>query len=136
MPRRRIIGFCMLIRRAVVDRVGNCDERFGKYGYEDDDYCWRAMLAGYQVCIARDAFVHHVGGQGSPGGPDDYDEMLPAAWASFRDKWELPEMMEPKTYGGLISVYNLLRPFDVAKDHIPLPDPSSVADLITRKPAP
>jgi GT2 family glycosyltransferase len=134
VSRRRIIGFCMLIRRAVVDRVGNCDGRFGKYGYEDDDYCWRALLAGYQVGIARDVFIHHVGGQGSPGGADDYDEMLPVAWAEFRDKWALPETMDPDGYWTLISTYGLHRTFDPERDYIPLPNPSSVADLITRTP--
>jgi spore maturation protein CgeB len=135
LGRRRIIGFCMLIRRAVVDRVGNCDGRFGKYGYEDDDYCWRALLAGYQVCVARDVFIHHVGGQGSPKGADDYEEMLPAAWVAFRDKWELPSTLEPRAYWELIRTYGLLRAFDVEKDHIPLPDPASLAELITRTPS-
>ncbi len=136
LDRRRIIGFCMLIRRAVVDRVGNCDGRFGKYGYEDDDYCWRALLAGYQVAIARDVFVHHVGGQGSPKGSDDYDEMLPAAWVSYRDKWGLPDTLTPDTYWQIISTYGLLRAFDREQDYIPLPHPSSVSELITRRPSP
>ena len=30
--------------------------------FEDDDYCKRVKLAGYHICIAEDAFVHHYGG--------------------------------------------------------------------------
>lgn len=130
----RIIGFCMLIRGSVVDRVGNCDGRFGTYGFEDDDYCWRAALAGFQVCIARDVFVHHIGNQGSAKGAEDYAKVVPAAWAVFKEKWMLPPSLDMEQYSWLRSAYTLLRPFDADRDYIPLPDPSAVRPLITRSP--
>ncbi|MBT3267498.1 glycosyltransferase [Candidatus Poribacteria bacterium] len=131
----RLIGFCMLIRRSVVDRVGNCDGRFGTYGFEDDDYCWRAVLAGYQVCIAKDVFVHHVGNQGSAKGAEDYVKIIPTAWLEFRDKWELPETLDMQEYFLLISKYRLMRAFDRDRDYIELPDPAAVAHLTTRTPS-
>jgi GT2 family glycosyltransferase len=131
----RLIGFCMLIRRSVVDRVGNCDGRFGTYGFEDDDYCWRAVLAGFQVCIARDVFVHHVGNQGSAKGAEDYVKIIPAAWVAFRDKWGLPETLDMEQYFRLIGTYRLMRAFDPERDHIPLPDASAVAHITTRTPS-
>ena len=41
------MGFCLLIRRTVIDRIGVLDERFGIGCFEDDDYCLRAIQAGY-----------------------------------------------------------------------------------------
>ena len=43
----RLVGFCLLIRREVIDAIGLLDERFGLGCFEDDDYCLRAMQAGY-----------------------------------------------------------------------------------------
>src|SRR5262249_30764996 len=58
----RLVGFCLLIKRSVIDAVGLLDEDFGIGNFEDDDYCRRAMQAGFKAMIACDAFIHHVGG--------------------------------------------------------------------------
>lgn len=58
---KRLIGFCMLVKREVYDRIGPFDERFSPGHYEDDDYCMRARQAGYRLLICRDALVHHEG---------------------------------------------------------------------------
>ncbi len=54
-------GFCMLIKRAVLNQIGGWGEAFGMGYYEDHDYSRRAYEAGF-ICIhARDAFVYHEG---------------------------------------------------------------------------
>jgi len=57
----RLVGFCMLLRRELLDKVGLLDERFAPGHYEDDDYCHRVRMAGYKLMLAGDTFVHHVG---------------------------------------------------------------------------
>ena len=59
--RDRLVGFCLLITREVIGAIGMLDEQFGIGSFEDDDYCLRAIAAGYRAVIAGDAFVHHFG---------------------------------------------------------------------------
>ncbi len=54
-------GFCFMIRRAVVDAIGYMDEENFPVGYgEENDYCIRAMDAGFELAIADDVYVFHA----------------------------------------------------------------------------
>jgi GT2 family glycosyltransferase/glycosyltransferase involved in cell wall biosynthesis len=54
-------GFCMLIKRKVLNEIGHFDEIFG-FGYgEENDLCERAKRKGYEIACADDAFVYHSG---------------------------------------------------------------------------
>lgn len=56
------VGFCMYIRRVTLQRVGLFDvERFGKGYGEENDFCCRALAAGYRNILAGDIFVWHKG---------------------------------------------------------------------------
>lgn len=57
----RLVGFCFLIKRELVDRIGFLDEQYTPGHFEDDDYCYRARLSGYRLLIAGDTFVYHQG---------------------------------------------------------------------------
>ena len=69
---RRVVGFCMLFRRSLVDQIGLLDESFGTGNFEDDDFCARAALAGYRNVIAGDVFIHHFGSRSFIGNRIDY----------------------------------------------------------------
>ncbi len=56
-----LVGFCMLIKRAVYEKIGNLDEIFSPGNYEDDDYSLRIRQAGYEVLLCKDTFLHHFG---------------------------------------------------------------------------
>lgn len=86
----RLVGFCLLIRREVVDAIGLLDERFGLGCFEDDDYCLRALQAGYRAVIARDAFVHHSGGRTFAAIGIDFDALMQSNEKLFREKWRRP----------------------------------------------
>ncbi len=83
----RLIGFCLLIRRSVIDEIGGLDERFGIGCFEDDDYCRRALREGYRAVIARDAFVHHYGGRTFVGSGVDFAAVMRDNERKFRAKW-------------------------------------------------
>lgn len=53
-------GFCLMIRRAVLDQVGLFDEAVFGRGYgEENDYSLRSTQAGWQLAVADDAYVFH-----------------------------------------------------------------------------
>ena len=56
------VGFCMYIRRALIDAIGGFDPAFGLGYGEENDFCMRAAAAGYRNVLCEDAFVLHLGG--------------------------------------------------------------------------
>jgi GT2 family glycosyltransferase/tetratricopeptide (TPR) repeat protein len=88
----RLVGFCFLIRREVIDAIGLLDERFGIGCFEDDDYCRRALRAGFRAAIAGDAFVHHFGGRTFVASGTDFAEIMRKNGRLFQEKWakEIP----------------------------------------------
>jgi GT2 family glycosyltransferase len=83
----QIMGFCMALRRSVVERIGGFDERFGIGNYDDDDLCLRARRAGFRIRVALDAFVHHFGSRTFAAVVQDYDQLLERNLRLFVDKW-------------------------------------------------
>jgi len=57
----RLVFFCAMIRRSVIEQIGLLDEGYIKGNFEDDDYCLRAILSGYKLGVAKSAFVFHYG---------------------------------------------------------------------------
>ena len=53
-------GFCMLIKRAVLDRLHNLDEAFGRGYGEENDFCVRAADLGFRNVAAGGVFVQHL----------------------------------------------------------------------------
>lgn len=53
-------GFCMLIRRALIDMIGVFDHDAFPRGYgEENDFCMRALRAGWRNVVSPWAFVFH-----------------------------------------------------------------------------
>ena len=83
VPAPGVIGFCILFRRALVEQIGGLDERFEVGGFEDDDFCLRARLAGYRNLIAGDVFIHHYGSRGFVGNRIDADAVVSGKLQAF-----------------------------------------------------
>jgi GT2 family glycosyltransferase/Flp pilus assembly protein TadD len=87
IPVRRIVGFCMLFRRELVEKIGLLDATFGTGNFEDDDFCLRAALEGYKNFIAGDIFIHHYGSRSFIGNRIDYSSAMTGNRKIFKEKW-------------------------------------------------
>jgi len=82
-----LIGFCMLIRKDVLDKVGFLDEIFGIGGNDDLDISIRIREAGYKLKINRGVFVHHLGFQSLGKVFKDYKEIEDITRPLLVKKW-------------------------------------------------
>ena len=56
------VGFCMFIKRACLNEIGEFDEQTFGTGYgEENDFCMRAGARGWRHILAGDVFVFHRG---------------------------------------------------------------------------
>lgn len=53
------VGFCMFIKREVIQKIGFLEESVDKIFFEDTDFCKRAKEAGYLCMVANQAYVFH-----------------------------------------------------------------------------
>jgi GT2 family glycosyltransferase len=57
------VGFCMYIKRSVLEEMGYFDDaRFEKGYAEETDFCMRALKKGYIHVIDDATYIYHVGG--------------------------------------------------------------------------
>lgn len=87
IPQRRIVGFCMLFKRALAEIAGLLDDSFGTGNFEDDDYCLRVELEGYRNYIAGDVFIHHYGSRSFIGNNMDHSAAMGGNRKLFNQKW-------------------------------------------------
>lgn len=112
----RVIGFCMLVKREVIKKIGGFDPRFGIGNFEDDDFCIRAKIAGFEIAIADFVFVYHYGSVSFLArGIEEYRDLLKHNLKRFTKKWGHPES-EDGIYDPSL-LYQI--PFDPQLHYIP-----------------
>ena len=79
------------MKRAVYEKIGGLDERFGLGFFDDDDLAERARRAGFDLAVARDLFVHHFGSRTFGGNGIDAAKLLDENARRFAEKWGLKE---------------------------------------------
>ncbi|VYU41755.1 Chondroitin synthase [Clostridium tertium] len=85
--RLRLIGYCMLIKKDVIDKIGLLDERFTPGNFEDDDYSFRIRNAGYKLMLCKNSFIHHFGSASFEKISKEYSELLINNRKKFLEKW-------------------------------------------------
>jgi GT2 family glycosyltransferase len=78
---------CVLIRRAVFDKIGLLDEKFDGYGGEDVDFCRRAQHEGFSLAITSLATVSHKHCSSSYNRGHDQELKRAAANRYYVEKW-------------------------------------------------
>lgn len=86
--RLKLIGFCICIKRKVIEEVGLLDEQFTPGNFEDDDYSLRIRKAEYRLMLCKDTFIHHYGSVTFGANPYDYYKTLKINQKKFEKKWE------------------------------------------------
>jgi cellulose synthase/poly-beta-1,6-N-acetylglucosamine synthase-like glycosyltransferase len=54
----RLSGFCLLMKRSVLEAIGGLDEDPGVASFADEDLAQRVKRAGFKLALAHDLFVH------------------------------------------------------------------------------
>jgi GT2 family glycosyltransferase len=85
----KLIGFCMLFHRSLLDRIGGFDERFFPGNFEDDDFSIRTRISGKNLWVAQDVFIHHAGQGTFLSNHIDYKRSSVDGAEKFREKWSV-----------------------------------------------
>jgi GT2 family glycosyltransferase/Tfp pilus assembly protein PilF len=82
-----VIGFCMMASKKLIDHIGGLDTRFGRGNFEDNDFCWRARIAGFDCRVTHEVFVHHEGHKSFMTNGVDLSGLLETNWDIMKAKW-------------------------------------------------
>ena len=85
----KLIGFCLLFKKSVLEEVGVLDELFSPGNYEDDDISFRILLAGYKLLLCHNIFVHHFGSTSFRNDISKFNDLLSENELKFLDKWKI-----------------------------------------------
>ena len=83
----RLVAFCMLIKRDVLNIIGIMDERFMPGNFEDDDLCMRIIESGYKMVLCYDSFIHHFGSSSFNKDYYKFSNVLTINSKKFENKW-------------------------------------------------
>ena len=76
-----------LIKREVIEKIGLFDDRFNPSYFEDPDFCFRAIDAGYKIGWNANAKVVHLPHQ-TLGSIADRNQRFQNSFLKFREKWK------------------------------------------------
>ena len=77
------VGFCLLLRRSLLETLGTFDEIYGRGYCEESDLCMRLTTHGYRTVVAGNVYVYHKG----QGTFTDRSERYQRNRAVFDTRW-------------------------------------------------
>lgn len=82
-----LIGFCKLIKRAVLDKIGGLDERYSPGYVEDNDLSISIINEGYKLMLCHDVFIHHYLGTSFRKDWNKFWTLVIGNRYKFQEKW-------------------------------------------------
>jgi GT2 family glycosyltransferase len=114
----RVAGFCMAIKRSVIDAVGGFDPRYEDTGGDVEDYCLRVTRSGYLIALASEAYVEHLGLLSQRWLDLHPRRAAPEGWRRFCARWGYPT--EWSDTDGLSRIFTAEPPFNKTTDFVEL----------------
>ncbi|MEZ5461077.1 glycosyltransferase family 2 protein [Dokdonella sp.] len=116
-------GFCMYIRRSILDEIGLFDVDAFPQGYgEENDFCQRACAAGYRHVIAGTVLVRHARSQSF--GAERREALGKAGMQVLRERWpdyESDVGRQLFSYERRVLDWRVRRIHALAASHVPKP---------------
>ena len=82
-----LIGFCILIKREVIDKLKELDENYSPGYIEDNDLSLRIIKLGYKLILCHDSFIHHYLGTAFRKDLNSFYKILYKNRDYFYNKW-------------------------------------------------
>jgi O-antigen biosynthesis protein len=91
-----------LLKTEIYKKIGLFDERFNPAYFEDPDFTWRVMKAGYKIGWQPKCSILHLAHQ-TIGTQQLFDknEQFVKSWKKFREKW-FPHYPDPISMEGVL----------------------------------
>lgn len=83
----KLVGFCVLYKKEVFEKVGLLDEQFSPGNFDDDDMSLRVIKAGYKMLLCHDTFIHHYGSKSFGQDMSGFNLCYSTNHQKFIDKW-------------------------------------------------
>ena len=82
-----LIGYCMLIKREVINKLQGLDEEYSPGYIEDNDLSLQIISLGYRLMLCHDAFIHHYLGTAFRKDKTQFQQLLQKNRGYFQEKW-------------------------------------------------
>ena len=83
-----LIGFCLLIKREVIEKIKKLDVNYTPGYIEDNDLSLRIISLGYKLILCHDSFIHHYLGTSFRKDLDKFYPILNKNRQYFKRKWK------------------------------------------------
>ena len=82
-----LIGYCLLIKREVMDKLKGLDEGYTPGYIEDNDLSLNIIKLGYKLMLCHDSFIHHYLGTSFRKDEDKFNKIILKNRDYFEKKW-------------------------------------------------
>ena len=81
------VGFCLVVKREVIDKIEGLSRDFAPLYFEDTDYSMKVKKAGYLIGIAKAAYVWHQEHSSFKQAKERQKEIFSKNRETFEKKW-------------------------------------------------